>query len=144
MDNYIEFIDLIKNYKRSYLKKIMSIVDTDIMARVIWSFEGRFIYANNKFLNIIGYTLDELRALKFEDFIHPDDIDRSMNEYSNNMNSSEDIFVDFYNRYITKQGKIVWLKWHKAINDVENGFGHGQVSLINEKEVPLNVLSKIK
>jgi PAS domain-containing protein len=43
------------------------------------------------------------------EIVHPDDLDRSLNEIVK-LEKGEAIF-EFENRYLTKDGEIVWLSW---------------------------------
>ena len=39
----------------------------------IAALDGRYLHANAAFCEFVGYSLDELRRLKNEDLLHPDD-----------------------------------------------------------------------
>jgi|GEM_PF-2803593 len=69
--------------------------------------QGEFIRTNNKFSAITGYSSAELSAMKLSDIMHGDDVD--MFYYNIQRLASAEI-SDFSTeeRYIAKDGKIVW------------------------------------
>src|SRR5262245_52351765 len=73
------------------------------------SFDGYFLRLNPAWETVLGYSLDELRASPFIDFVHPDDRAPSMQELSK-ASVSEHV-INFENRYRTKDGSYKWLQW---------------------------------
>ena len=63
---------------------------------------GYFIKVNPALCNLLGYTEQELTAVPFINFIHPDDIIETKNEY-NSIVSQEKSSNEFINRYRTKR-----------------------------------------
>lgn len=74
---------------------------------VLTDTDGRFVEANPAFCDMVGYSEDELRALRFDDITPPEDVDRTSAV-------REDMFAhgrDSYNitkRYVSKDGRVVW------------------------------------
>jgi len=135
----------VNNHLRDSYEFVIKLIDYTPMPCTMWDLEvGRFIYTNKPFLDILGYTLPELRALTFIDIIHPDDVEISMKIFRDNIANKRNMDEPFYNRYITKDGEVVWLYWSKAINDYDKDFGIGHVTKVEEKNVPLGVLAQIK
>ena len=64
--------------------------------------------ANPAFCNMLGYTLEELQQLKFDDFTHPDDNKGEADKYNQLVNREIDHF-NRIKRYIHKDGSIVWV-----------------------------------
>jgi PAS domain S-box-containing protein len=69
-----------------------------------------FLELNPAWTAVLGYGLDELRARKFGDLLHPDDIEatRIVARYMLDESSSA---TDFVNRYRHKDGHWVHLSW---------------------------------
>ncbi|GAA4858470.1 GAF domain-containing protein [Luteimonas vadosa] len=69
--------------------------------------DGRFVEANSKFVELTGYTLDELQARGFADITHPDDLGdtRTM---TGRLLSGEIESCVLEKRYIRKDGSPVW------------------------------------
>ena len=79
----------------------------DILCMV--DFKGRFLKINKLGSKLLGYSEGEILYHTFNEFVHPDDRDISTNELMK-LTEGETIF-SFENRYITKNGEIIWLSW---------------------------------
>lgn len=75
----------------------------------IAGFDGYFKKVNPAFTRVLGYSAEELCAVPFLEFLHPDDLKRTI-EQLDELNQGNTAF-HFENRYITKDGKIKWLSW---------------------------------
>ena len=75
----------------------------------IASFDGYFTRLNPAWQETLGYTLDELRALPFLEFVHPDDRERTMAEAAGLARGQE--ITSFENRYRCKDGSYRWFLW---------------------------------
>lgn len=70
--------------------------------------DGRWIRVNQTYCDLIGYTHDEVLAMTFADFTHPDDIGIDLDNLSRTLAGE----IDHYNiekRYIHKQGHAIWV-----------------------------------
>ncbi|MCW9041534.1 MAG: PAS domain-containing protein, partial [Flavobacteriales bacterium] len=91
----------------------------DILA--IASSNGHFVKTNPAFTKILGYTEEELISKPFEYFLHPDDMERTIKEYSETI-SGERKAQGFINRYRTKSGTYRWISWNSSDIYGEDGF----------------------
>src|SRR4051794_34983526 len=73
------------------------------------SFEGYFTELNPAWEQLLGYTNEELRAVPFLSFVHPDDQAATIAEA--NKLAAGDIVIKFTNRYRCKDGQYKWLEW---------------------------------
>lgn len=78
---------------------------------------GYFIDMNDSFERILGYSLEELKARPYVEFVHPDDKGATINATGELIGGNQVLM--FENRYIAKDGSIKWVSW-QAI-PVENG-----------------------
>ena len=71
--------------------------------------DGYFRIVNQTWSDVLGYSSKELTSQKWLDFVHPDDIPKTIE-------AAQQLFVgpiqDFVNRYRTKDGKYISLSWN--------------------------------
>jgi PAS domain S-box-containing protein len=87
---------------------LVCIADTNAYYRVV----------NDAFVRVLGYSREELLSRPFVEFIHPDDLEKTFEEvkFLTNKNPT----IDFENRYIKKNGDIVFLEWRANLNTSNN------------------------
>ena len=78
--------------------------------------DGYFLRLNPSWERTLGHTRKELMAKRFLDFVHPDDLERTLKAISTL--SSQQKILSFENRYRCKDGTYRWLKW--AANPINN------------------------
>jgi PAS domain S-box-containing protein len=71
--------------------------------------EGYFLKVNPAFIKLLGYTEEELLSRPFFDLIHPDDLQPTRAVIRDLPQTGS--ILNFTNRYLTKEGKYVWLSW---------------------------------
>ena len=72
-------------------------------------FDGYFRKINPAFINLIGYTEEELFTHPIKHFVHPQDKVKTAETRAKILEGIP--LVHFQNRYITKSGEIIWLTW---------------------------------
>jgi PAS domain S-box-containing protein len=75
----------------------------------IASVEGFFKVVNPSFTRLLGWKKAELLAKPFIDFVHPEDVENTLNEVKK-LNQGIDT-IGFQNRYAKKGGGYLWLHW---------------------------------
>jgi len=70
---------------------------------------GYFKNFNAAVPQTLGYTREELLSQPIANHMHPDDREATLNRRAQLLKG--DTLVNFQNRYITKNGKIIWLEW---------------------------------
>jgi len=75
----------------------------------IAGFDGYFKRINPAVSNLLGYTTEELFSKPINDFVHPDDQD--VTQRSREHLTKNNPLLNFENRYVKKNGEIVWLSW---------------------------------
>ena len=71
---------------------------------------GFFLWVNPAFEHTLGWSRDELTAVPFIDFVHPDDVEATLAEVAK---LSQGVpTVVFLNRYRTKDCDWRWLEWN--------------------------------
>lgn len=79
--------------------------------------EGKFVEVSAASESILGYKPEEMIGLPFKDFVYPDDKDLSVKEAKDIING--DFTSSFENRYIHKDGSIVYIMWSAKWDDHE-------------------------
>ena len=81
----------------------------------IASAEGYFLTINKRWSEVLGFSEKELTERPFIDFVHPDDLERTL-AVAEDLGAAEISVVSYENRYRTKDGGYRWLRWY-AIGD---------------------------
>ncbi len=81
---------------------LLCIADTD----------GYFHRLNRQWEDTLGYSLDELEGSRFLDFVHPDDIRRTLDTLT--ALSQNRVVNDFVNRYRCRDGSYRWIEWRSV------------------------------
>lgn len=101
--------------------------------------DGYFKTINPAFSQVLGYTDEELLQNPFFNFIHPDDLNKTSEEVET-MSKTGATTNKFQNRYITKQGEIVFLEWNTVL-DNDNKIIYAIARDVTDKK---NIEEKIK
>ena len=72
------------------------------------SLEGKFIRANQKLCDILGYTRSELLDLTFQEITHKDDLKKSM-DYLTKLVKGNYNYYSIEKHYIKGDGAVVWV-----------------------------------
>lgn len=91
----------------------------DIMA--VASPNGNFAKVNPAFCALLGYTADEITSKNILDFLHPEDRERTAEEYAENVEGTHRA-RNFINRYLTKSGEYKWISWASSAPFNEEGY----------------------
>jgi PAS domain S-box-containing protein len=70
---------------------------------------GRFIRVNPAWTTVLGYAPEEIIGRQYLEFLHPDDLERTMAGYAE-VESGQPV-LNFENRYRAKSGEYRWLSW---------------------------------
>ena len=81
--------------------------------------DGYFKTLNPAWEDTLGWSLEELMAKPFVEFVHPDDVERTNREVTEQLARGEKT-ISFENRYWHKDGGYRWLSWN-SFPDLEAG-----------------------
>lgn len=76
----------------------------------IAGFDGYFKKINPALIKLLGYSTEELYSKPINSFVHPDDQELT-EQHRNNIRKGKSL-LNFENRYLSKDGSVVWLSWH--------------------------------
>jgi PAS domain S-box-containing protein len=82
--------------------------------------DGRFEHCNPAYCQLLGYSMQELRALDFAALVHADDRAANLRAI-NSLKSGEMPAVEIENRYALKDGTLLRVKKHVSILHDESG-----------------------
>ncbi len=91
--------------------------DSSVDMLCIANYEGYFVDINPAFVNLLGYTKEELLSRKINDFVFEHDKDATQ-KIRSGIHENEKL-LNFKNRYVNKHGDIVWLSWSAVPVDAE-------------------------
>jgi len=84
---------------------------------------GRFVLVNQRYCDIVGYSMAELLEKRMQDITHPDDLPRNVELFQRLVTEAGNDF-SFEKRYICKNGSEVWVS--KSIATIYDAFGKPQ------------------
>lgn len=91
------------------LLDLRRIFDLSVDLMCIADADGRFRMVSASAAKILGYTPTELVGRSALDFVHPDDLQRTLSAHQSLVGGAT--MVDFENRYLRKDGVTVDLSW---------------------------------
>ena len=80
----------------------------------IISFGGYFLEVSPAWEKILGYSRDEIIDKHISEFIHPEDLEKTLQVVKERFSGGSPI-TNFRNRYISKTGNYRWLSWNSSI-----------------------------
>lgn len=105
-------------------------------------FDGRFKYANASFVDILGYSKEEILQINIFSIIHPEDLEKVKDRLSDASRSKlEQIRLIF--RYRCKCGEYKWISWDVKI-EFEEGLVYGAGFDITEIKNVEDEMIKVK
>lgn len=75
----------------------------------IANIEGYFLRLNPEWKQALGYQIEELQGRKFLDFVHPEDLEPTLEAIA--QLSEQQQILSFTNRYRHQDGSYRWLEW---------------------------------
>jgi PAS domain S-box-containing protein len=87
-------------------EKYQSIFENSMVGKSLTGVDGS-LKVNKAFSNIVGYTMDELEGLKWQEITHHDDLNESA-EVIDGLITGKTNSARYTKRYIHKNGSIVW------------------------------------
>lgn len=98
---------------------------------VLTSPHGVILDANRAFLDMLGYTFEELQAHDSSHYTHPEDISRTREFYAH-LREHNRAPSAFEKRYIRKDGQIVWARASGAMRCDEKGRATQLIAIVED------------
>ena len=112
MSNFEVPDSLIEKIFLKYWKPYELIEEAGVMFAIVGN-EGKFLYVNKHWEEVLGIPRDKITSTPFMEFIHPEDLNKSKEAYSiqGEVNVDEFNKRGFTNRYKTNRGDYAVLEW---------------------------------
>lgn len=78
--------------------------------------DGRILEANQHYANLIGYPLNEIVHMRYQDFTHPDDLGTDRHLHKMLLSGDKSGGYRMHKRYIKADGSIVWVDLHVGLS----------------------------
>jgi PAS domain S-box-containing protein len=90
---------------------------------------GDMIRVNQKFCDILGYSMEEIRNRNFSEFTHPEDLAWE-NKYIEEMTKDGKDGNSYEKRYIKKTGEITWVRlFNRVVRDTNGNIKYGIIAV---------------
>ena len=109
-----------------------TIFNNSMIGMLIVSPKHNILDANPAFCKILGYSLDELKKLMFNDFTHPDDLAQSIKLVKELASGKIDDFI-LEKKYIRKDGKIIYGR--VKVNSVKDNKGNIIYNVVSMEDI---------
>jgi PAS domain S-box-containing protein len=76
--------------------------------------DDRLIFANNKFSEMVGYPVNELKLIPFGELVNPDDEEKVRNRQVKRLRG-EEVLSSYTCRMIAKSGKTLWVEINSVV-----------------------------
>ena len=107
-------------------RQCRALVSNDLVVYAASDCEGRFVVCNDRFPEVLGYSRDELLALRNVDITHPDDRDTT-EKYMIDLIQGRRDEIRLEKRYVGKNGTLVWCDVTLSVLRDEDGVIKGVV-----------------
>ena len=136
---------LVKNYRLSqelklenkkrkeYEKELRNYLDVSVDLKSITNIDGYIIKANSSWENILGWNEEELKAMHYSDFIHPDDISILEKLYNSNYITEEINHIII--RCLCKDNNYKWIELSIKYIKEKNAFISTGIDITKRKEI---------
>lgn len=92
--------------------ELQTFFDVSLDLMCIADLSGNFVKLNQAWVDLLGYTMQDLLTRKFLEFVHPDDLDSTL-EVMGHLSQQQRV-VSFTNRYKTADGNYRFIEWHSV------------------------------
>ncbi|MBX3266765.1 MAG: PAS domain S-box protein [Acidobacteria bacterium] len=97
----------------------------------ITTLEGRFVDGNRAYCEMLGYTPEELKQLKFIDITHPEDREENIGLIEDLIEGKREA-LRYEKRYLHKNGKPVWVRISVSLHHNVGGEAIGLVGITED------------
>lgn len=121
-------------------KELRNFIDLSKDLVCIANLDGLFYKVNPAFTSVLGYEKQELEGVPFIDFVHPEDVPKTLEEVEKLTDLKKTI--SFENRFRTKDGSYINLSWNTS-PDPETGNLYGIARNIQKEKLAEQHLKEV-
>ncbi len=121
----------LKNKTIELLKENEKWFNYSVNMNCIADFEGYLKKINPSWQKVLGWSIEELMSKPYIEFVHPEDIERTI-KAAGKLFKGNDV-IKFENRYRTKDGEYRWFSWNSS-SDIESKKIYSSVEDITKKK----------
>src|SRR5699024_2669459 len=119
--------------RKEYEKELRNYLDVSVDLKSITNIDGYIIKANSSWENILGWNEEELKAMHYSDFIHPDDISILEKLYNSNYITEEINHIII--RCLCKDNNYKWIELSIKYIKEKNAFISTGIDITKRKEI---------
>ncbi|MGL1894211.1 MAG: PAS domain S-box protein [Spirochaetaceae bacterium] len=123
-------LEMKSNLKESE-EKYRVIFDQATVGVAQLNIDGLWMEVNQKLCDIVGYTLEELQLITFQEMTHPDDLENDL-IYMNKLLKGEITTYTFTKRYIKKSGDIIWVNLTSSLVRDKNNEPYYYIAVVED------------
>lgn len=101
-------------------ERLEDFFDTTTDLVQITDHQGRLLYVNQAWQNVLGYTSEDFSTLDVRQILHPEDIERLLNNVTAGVARGEQVF-ELSSRVITKDGRTLFCEGTVSFRLLANG-----------------------
>ena len=90
--------------------ELQQFFDLALDLMIIGGFDGNFKWVNPAVVRTLGYSRQELLSRPFLEFVHPDDVQPTIDRFAEVMSGND--VIGFENRYRSADGSWRWIQWN--------------------------------
>ncbi len=118
-DKMVDLKTVNRNLKESE-RKYRELIENANDAVIVFDTDGYISFANPKFCEMTGYSIDEAKKMHFSKLIHPDDL-KIVTQYFKKSIAREEIPRNYELRLVSKEGKTIYID--NSANTIEKEGG---------------------
>ena len=120
-----------------------TLVDQAPVGIAIGDVEGNVLEANSSLQRMFGYSLEEMRGIRVEQFTHPEDSDEVWDQYADLVAGRLEEFRT-EKRYVRKDGQVVWTNLSVTLIRGNDGDPAFQVAVMEDITDRLTLQEKLR
>jgi PAS domain S-box-containing protein len=112
-------------------KRFRTVFQKGPLGMVLLGLDLTWIAFNDRYVEMLGYEVDELKRISVLDLTHPEDVDAAI-EYFRKLQSGESETCNYQKRYVKKDGETIWAEVTDSIIRDDDGDGLYYLGMVED------------